>query len=545
MLKILHRLKLSTRITIITLFLLLMLIVQGAYSLLKIHHLELEVVEIAEQEIPLSRVVARLTEYMLDQATRFGETLQYANLGNREKFDQNMAIFIEAGHRIVDIIRQGKEIAETAIKKADSEEKKKEFKHIKHSLINIEKEHAEYEHHSEELFLIVMSHAVQEEPFVELSNSDEVGSLHGKANVEDSSESEKNNLASDYKVKIEHALEVMEREEDNLKEELEAILEVIDTLTSSLTEEAEAEQKEAFLSLSLLFIFAFGSGITLSILISGITVQQMKNSISSLILGSEEFLAASKLVASSSTSLATESEKQSLALNETTIIVESMSELSNDNVSLANKEEELIIRVESIVNNIHKAINEIMISNSIVMKFGDEIGPLIRLLNDDVIQLNLLATSATAEVVEKNSPRRLIVFTKKIAGLAAQAAKTTRRCDELAMSSITSIRRSFELSENSTKDFNEIVSVVERLKEILLKDVGASKIWDKKIKESNRMLGEINSGILANAATSEQNASASEELSAQAVGLLEVVDNLSIMTGDHTSESKSNKMNEV
>ena len=41
--------------------------------------------------------------------------------------------------------------------------------------------------------------------------------------------------------------------------------EVIDILTSNITKEAEATQKETFLTLSLLFIFAFGSGVALSI----------------------------------------------------------------------------------------------------------------------------------------------------------------------------------------------------------------------------------------------------------------------------------------
>ncbi len=163
--------KLSTRIIGLVVFLLLMLSFISFFALRQIHHLELEIEEIANDNIPLMRVVSNLTKYQLEQATRFGTIVQYGYLGEKEKFNEEIRDFMDAGRRVNDVVREGRKIAREGIKHASREVQRKEFKFIENMLGEVERTHADYEHHSEEMFQEIamfmtrtpMEHAHREE----------------------------------------------------------------------------------------------------------------------------------------------------------------------------------------------------------------------------------------------------------------------------------------------------------------------------------------------------------------------------------------------
>ncbi len=492
--------KLSTRIFILVSFLLTMIIATSSFALLKVHHLGMEIDEIAHEEIPLARIVTKLTEYMLDQAMRFGEILQYGSLGVKEKFEEEVHDFIDAGERINDVIREGRKIAEHSIEIIHDETKKKELEHIKQILGQIEKEHGDYEHHSEELF--------REVALINFG--------------EESSESRAHRI---------EALERMEKETKHLEELIEEILEVIDNLTMQITHEAETEQREAFIYLILLIIFSITSGLALSLFIIRNTVLPLKESILQLLQGAQEFQAASLQIANGSTSLSYESEKQASAVDNTTHIIDSINDLAGTSVSLADRQEQLIKETTTISNTTHANINEIMSSSREVADFGEKIGPLIKSLNDMAMQLNMLATNISAEVTRTQVAQSIVVFTDEMRSLAKETVNLAREADELTMKSGMNIRKGLELAMNTQEAYNEIMDIMQRLNKACDESLETSRLGQEKITGANGAINQINEAIQNNASVSEQNAAASEELSAQAQALLDVAESLRVLVG--------------
>ena len=193
-----------------------------------------EIEGIAERDIPLTEVVAKITTHQLEQAVLFERAIVHSLLGETEQARAIEQQFEELAHRVDEEILEGEKIAEGAIEHAATEAERKEFTHVLEALKQAETEHAVYDKSA----VALMKHAI-------------------------------GNPTADFSKEL-HDIEAME---DKLTHELEALLLEIEKFTHEAALTAEAHEKSAILWMSIvaLAVFALCTGFAILLVRRSIT----------------------------------------------------------------------------------------------------------------------------------------------------------------------------------------------------------------------------------------------------------------------------------
>ena len=136
-----------------------------------------EIVEIAEQDIPLTEALTNITVHQLEQAInferslRYGEEMEHSDRAG-EHFDESVHHFEELSTQVDGEIVAGTALAETAILHAGTPEAKAEFEHVHESLIAIGAAHKAFEGHALEAIELLANGEIEEA--IELAESVEV-----------------------------------------------------------------------------------------------------------------------------------------------------------------------------------------------------------------------------------------------------------------------------------------------------------------------------------------------------------------------------------
>ena len=200
----------------VVLALLIAVAATSSFQMMKIGE---EIVEIAEQDIPLTQALTNITVHQLEQAInferslRYGEEMEHSEIAG-ERFDESVLHFEELSEQVDTEIEAGVALAEKAVEDAGTAEARAEFVHIHDALAEIGIAHKTYEEHALETIELIANGEVEEA--------------------------------------IEYA-EIVEAEEEKLDHELEALLAEIGNFTQHSATVAEEHEKSA---ITLMLIMA-------------------------------------------------------------------------------------------------------------------------------------------------------------------------------------------------------------------------------------------------------------------------------------------------
>ena len=150
-----------------SLFLLALIVVSSVYALYAMNQIGSELEAIAEQDIPLTEILTSITEHQLEQAIHFERALRFGNRLQHEdkaaaQFKAEIASFNKLNKMVDEELHAGEVLAEEAMARAHSEEDAKEFEHVDQMLKKIEEEHADFEHHAQQNFAMLSEGKTQE-----------------------------------------------------------------------------------------------------------------------------------------------------------------------------------------------------------------------------------------------------------------------------------------------------------------------------------------------------------------------------------------------
>lgn len=209
---------------------------------------------IAEEDIPLTNAVTNITMHQLEQAIYFERAIRFAefmdgNKSAREHYEVSKQHFTELAHKVDKEILDAEEKVKHILEiEAGNTKIVEEFTHVAHLLKKIEKEHADFDHHVEQVFELFE---------------------HGKIR------------------EAEHLAEKVEEEEDQLDHELEALVVELENFTYEAAAEAEHLEERLLRLLALVTIVgsiisaALGFAIARSVIIPLGNIQNAMSKISS------------------------------------------------------------------------------------------------------------------------------------------------------------------------------------------------------------------------------------------------------------------------
>jgi methyl-accepting chemotaxis protein len=149
---------------------------------------------------------------------------------------------------------------------------------------------------------------------------------------------------------------------------------------------------------------------------------------------------------------------------------------------------------------------------------------IIRDVDEIAFQTNLLALNAAVEAARAGEAGRgFAVVAEEVRGLALRAKEAARRTTALIQDSVQLAAEGAGISAEVRGNLANLVGTVHRVGEQVEAIAGASDQQRRAVAEVATAVGEMERITQGNAATAEESASASEELTGQARELLDLV----------------------
>ncbi|MGH1460934.1 MAG: methyl-accepting chemotaxis protein [Neptuniibacter sp.] len=231
---LLGTLKISTRVYILALINLILISLVGGFAILQMKKIGNELIDIAEENLPVSQALSLVAQHQLEQAVLFerGLALSIAQKYGEDKQDEitkTSADFHTLAEKVDKEFKELEKELEHAITHSHSEEGRKESALILENILIIDQHHSEYDKEAFAFF-------------------DQV--LANRASVAVSS--------------VEHIINL----EDQLDHELVSALAEVQQFTLDSTLKAEQDELEAQKYITVLFVITFILGIIIPAIIS-------------------------------------------------------------------------------------------------------------------------------------------------------------------------------------------------------------------------------------------------------------------------------------
>jgi methyl-accepting chemotaxis protein len=239
-------------------------------------------------------------------------------------------------------------------------------------------------------------------------------------------------------------------------------------------------------------------------------------------------------VSTSSSALAASSEELSATteeLNQNTSQIAAMTRNNAENASRANG---LMAEAGRVIETSNRSMTDLTDAMKEIAATSVEAQSIIKTIDEIAFQTNLLALNAAVEAARAGEAGAgFAVVADEVRNLAQRAAGAAKNTSELIEGTIKKIKDGTVLVEKTNVDFSEVASAVTKVTELVGEISAASSEQSRGIDEVSTAIGQMDKVTQGNAANAEEIASASEELSAQAVSMEEIVRSLdSLVKGE-------------